>query len=74
MKMAKINNLVIKNPNADFIVLQKLLNKVSLSESKRGDIKFIDSVIDDLGLGKEDLKKAYKLIDSLMFRNQTSEK
>lgn len=74
MKMAKMNDLVVKNPNADFIVLQKLLDKVSFPERKRGDIKLIDSVIDDLGLGKEDLKKAHKLIDSLMFRNQTSEK
>lgn len=72
--MAKLNDLVIRNPNADFILLQKILDKVSFPENKRGDIKFIDSVIDDLGLSKEDIKKAYKLIDSLMFRNQTSEK
>jgi len=67
--MAKVNEFLIQNPNADFIKLQKILDEVNFPDHKRGDIKFIDSVIDHLNLSNETLKEAYKLLDSLMFRN-----
>lgn len=64
------NEFKIRNPNADFILLEKILDKVDYPRNKRGNIREVESVIHSLGLSDDDLAQAVRLIDSLTFKRK----
>ena len=65
--MAETNEFLIRNPEAPFILLQRMLDETNIQQNKRGDVKWIYSNIDKIFSIKKDKELARKLLMNVMF-------
>jgi len=65
--MSVKNEYSITNPEAPFILLQKMLDKTNIESGRRGDMKWIYKNIDQIFLTKKDINAAQKLLINVMF-------
>jgi hypothetical protein len=65
--MSETNEFLIRNPEAPFILLQRMLDNTNIQQNKRGDVKWIYSNIDKIFSTKKDKESARKLLINVMF-------
>jgi hypothetical protein len=65
--MSETNEFLIRNPEAPFILLQRMLDNTNIQQNKRGDVKWIYSNIDKIFSIKKDKELARKLLMNVMF-------
>jgi len=65
--MSETNEFLIRNPEAPFILLQRMLDNTNIQQNKRGDVKWIYMNIDKIFSTKKDKESARKLLINVMF-------